>query len=113
MPYQITCDIHTHTLFSRHAYSTIMENLVAARDAGLQVLGSADHFSDMLLPSRTSATSSIFLNVDVWPRKRMAWCCSAAQRLTSCRLTDICLEWISRATTVSPMLLWANHGQPL
>lgn len=70
MPYQITCDIHTHTLFSRHAYSTIMENLAAARDAGLQVLGSADHFSDMLFTQQDIRNFQYFLNVDVWPRKK-------------------------------------------
>ena len=42
------CDIHTHTLFSRHAYSTIYENVREATAQGLEVLGSTDHFSSML-----------------------------------------------------------------
>ena len=29
---QNRCDIHTHTIFSRHAYSTVRENVLAARD---------------------------------------------------------------------------------
>lgn len=70
MPYRITCDIHTHTLFSRHAYSTIMENLAAARDAGLELLGSADHFSDMLFTQQDIRNFQYFLNMDVWPRKK-------------------------------------------
>ena len=60
------CDIHTHTLYSRHAYSTVRENVLAARDAGLELLGIADHFSDMLFPGQarrrpacvTTSTSS-------------------------------------------------------
>lgn len=70
MPYQIACDIHTHTLFSRHAYSTIMENLAAAGDAGLELLGSADHFSDMLFSQQDIRNFQYFLNMDVWPRKK-------------------------------------------
>lgn len=27
MPYLLSCDIHTHTMFSAHAYSTIEENV--------------------------------------------------------------------------------------
>ena len=38
MPYTIAADIHTHTLASRHAYSTIAENVAAARAAGLELL---------------------------------------------------------------------------
>lgn len=70
MSYQITCDIHTHTLFSRHAYSTVMENLTAARDAGLELLGLADHFSDMLFDQQDIRNFQHFLNVGVWPRKK-------------------------------------------
>lgn len=70
MPYQLNCDIHTHTLFSRHAYSTITENLASARDAGLQLLGSADHFSDMLFAQRDIRNFQYFLNMGVWPRKK-------------------------------------------
>ena len=47
---QLRCDVHTHTLYSRHAYSTILENVHAAKEAGLELLGSTDHFSSMLYP---------------------------------------------------------------
>lgn len=38
MPYLLSCDIHTHTMFSAHAYSTIEENVYWAAERGLQVL---------------------------------------------------------------------------
>ena len=72
---QNRCDVHTHTLYSRHAYSTVRENVLAARDAGLELLGVTDHFSDMLFPNTDLAHASLrdyqhFLNMSVWPR---AW----------------------------------------
>lgn len=36
-------DIHTHTLVSGHAYSTLMENAKHASEIGLKVLGTTDH----------------------------------------------------------------------
>ena len=36
-------DLHTHTLASGHAYNTMTEMAVAARDAGLKLLGITDH----------------------------------------------------------------------
>ena len=76
MPYQITCDIHTHTLFSRHAYSTIMENLVARAMRACRCWGLPITLATCFLPSRTSATSSIFSTWTSGRVKRMAWCCS-------------------------------------
>lgn len=35
-------DIHTHTLVSGHAYSTLKENLDEAKRVGLKVLGTSD-----------------------------------------------------------------------
>ena len=69
---QNRCDTHTHTLYSRHAYSTVRENVLAARDAGLELLGIADHFSDMLFPNTDLAHGSLrdyqhFINMRVWP----------------------------------------------
>ena len=37
---RISCDVHTHTLASRHAYSTIEENVRAAADQNFELLGS-------------------------------------------------------------------------
>lgn len=68
------CDIHTHTLFSRHAYSTIGECVAAAEATGLELLGSTDHYSIMIsaAPSDTPAfvrDYQHFINFDVWPRE--------------------------------------------
>lgn len=68
MPYQIKGDIHTHTMFSRHAYSTIGENVAAAKAAGLEILGSADHFSSMLFCEQDIKNFQFFCNVEIWPR---------------------------------------------
>lgn len=70
---QNLCDVHTHTLYSRHAYSTVRENVLAARDAGLELLGVTDHFSDMLFPNTDLTRGSLrdyqhFINMRVWPR---------------------------------------------
>lgn len=66
--YDIKCDIHTHTLYSRHSYSTIAENVEYAAAAGLELLGSADHFSGMLHPGHDFRDYQFFINVGVWPR---------------------------------------------
>lgn len=68
MSYSIKGDIHTHTLFSRHAYSTITENVAAARKRGLEVLGSADHFASMISPTVHIRDYQFFINQGVWPR---------------------------------------------
>lgn len=67
------CDVHTHTLFSRHAYSTVRENVLAAREAGLELLGVTDHFSDMLFPNTDLTHADVrdyqyFINMGIWPR---------------------------------------------
>ena len=69
MPYLLSCDIHTHTMFSAHAYSTIEENVYWAAERGLQVLGSADHLSSMVSPCPNDLRSyQFFINQDIWPR---------------------------------------------
>ncbi|OJV64415.1 MAG: phosphatase [Clostridiales bacterium 38-18] len=40
---QNTMDLHTHTIASGHAYSTLTENLNAAREKGLRIIGISDH----------------------------------------------------------------------
>jgi len=40
-------DLHTHTISSGHAYSTLKENIEEARDKGLKVLGVSDHAISM------------------------------------------------------------------
>ena len=65
---QNLCDVHTHTLFSRHAYSTIAENVREASEVGLELIGSADHFGDMLFTERDVRNFQYFLNTRIWPR---------------------------------------------
>lgn len=68
MAYRILGDVHTHTISSRHAYSTIQENVRAAAEAGLEVLGSTDHLSCMLFPEQHLRNFQHFLNTVIWPR---------------------------------------------
>ncbi|WP_163392595.1 phosphatase [Enterovibrio norvegicus] len=44
---KLVADTHTHTLASGHAYSTVIENAKAAKDAGLTYLCVTDHASTM------------------------------------------------------------------
>lgn len=69
MAYRILGDMHTHTLFSRHAFSTIQENVDAAAAAGLEILGSTDHFSSMLFTEQCLKNFQFFSNVGIWPRE--------------------------------------------
>ncbi len=36
-------DLHTHTMASGHGYSTLKENIDAAKEKGLKVLGLSEH----------------------------------------------------------------------
>ncbi len=45
--YNLIADLHTHTIASTHAYSTIKEMAVSARDKGLYALAITDHSSPM------------------------------------------------------------------
>jgi putative hydrolase len=40
-------DVHTHTIASGHAYSTLMENARAASEKGIKVLGTTEHGINM------------------------------------------------------------------
>lgn len=62
------CDVHTHTIFSRHAYSTIGECVAVARERGLELLGSCDHYSCMISPTLHVRDYQHFINFSVWPR---------------------------------------------
>lgn len=44
---KFVADMHTHTLASDHAYSTISENAASAAKAGLSYLGMTDHCINM------------------------------------------------------------------
>ena len=66
---RIACDVHTHTLFSRHAYSTLEENVHAASAKNLELLGVTDHFSCMLFDQQTLKNFQYFINMSAWPKE--------------------------------------------
>ena len=43
----IIADMHTHTLASTHAYSTITENCRSAAEKGIRIVAMTDHYGDM------------------------------------------------------------------
>lgn len=59
-------DLHTHSIASGHAYSTILEMAQAASDKGLQLLGITEHGPAM----KGSCQTIYFQNVKVIPRER-------------------------------------------
>ena len=40
---KIKVDLHTHTMVSHHAYSTVTENAVAASENGMEAIAITDH----------------------------------------------------------------------
>lgn len=66
---RLACDPHTHTLFSRHAYSTLEENVRAASAKGLELLGTTEHYSAMLYPEDDLRNFQYYENFHVWPRE--------------------------------------------
>lgn len=66
---QVLCDTHCHTLFSRHAYSTLEEDVRAAAAQGMELLGVTDHYSSMLYAEQTVQNWQYFLNLWAWPRR--------------------------------------------
>ncbi|MBQ9518270.1 MAG: phosphatase [Firmicutes bacterium] len=58
-------DIHTHTVASGHAYSTVKENVEYAQKIGLSLLGMSDH-----APAMPNSTQDFFFaNLGVLPRE--------------------------------------------
>ncbi|XCP86946.1 phosphatase [Roseburia hominis] len=62
---KIVLDTHTHTLVSGHAYNTIREMAMMAKEKGLEALAITDHAPNM--PG--SCHSFYFQNLDAVPRK--------------------------------------------
>ena len=54
-------DLHTHTLVSQHAYSTLYENIQAAREADFYALAITDHGPGM--PDGASSVCLAFLRL--------------------------------------------------
>lgn len=61
---QIVADLHTHTIASTHAYSTLAEMARGAKARGLIAIGITDHGPDM--PDGPHEWH--FSNMDIWPR---------------------------------------------
>lgn len=57
-------DLHTHSLFSRHAYSSLTENIEKAYDVGLEYYGFSDHQHDRF---NFGADRHNFINLGVIP----------------------------------------------
>lgn len=58
-------DLHTHTIASGHAYSTLQENIAAAKELGLKCLGVSDHGPD----SMGGPNIMYFWNLKIVPRQ--------------------------------------------
>ena len=63
----ILADLHTHTIFSRHAYSTAYENIIAAKNVGLKYVALTDHFfgDGSILENRNELTRLKFAEKDI------------------------------------------------
>ena len=68
MGYRILGDVHTHTLYSRHAYSTIQENVQAAAHAGLEWSRVDGPPEPHALPEQHVRNFQYFINMGIWPR---------------------------------------------
>ncbi len=58
-------DLHTHTIASEHAYSTLKENIEEAYQKGLKAYGFSDHAPNV----KGAPTELYFINFKVIPRK--------------------------------------------
>ena len=66
----IKTDLHTHSIFSGHAYSTIEENIRHASELGLEAMGFTDHFSGYMYNHPESLnTFGHMLNLKALPEK--------------------------------------------
>ncbi|MBR5374609.1 MAG: phosphatase [Paludibacteraceae bacterium] len=62
---KVALDVHTHTIVSGHAYSTIQEMAKAAAEKGLQILGMAEHGPTI----KGACDSAYFNNLSVIPEE--------------------------------------------
>lgn len=65
---KIKTDLHTHTLFSMHAYGTVAENVQNAKAMGLEALGITDHLSNLFYPSTKGEWYGSFSNYHAIPK---------------------------------------------
>lgn len=105
MPYLLSCDIHTHTMFSAHAYSTIEENVYWAAERGLQVLGSADHLSSMVTACPNDLRGyQFFINQDIWPRIWSGVLVLRGAEVDIVSLDEACLARTLLSRSISPAI---------
>ncbi len=73
-------DLHTHTIASGHAYSTLRENVVAAQEMGLKCLGISDHGPQTM----GGPNIMYFWNLKIVPRqyKDLKLLCGAEANIT-------------------------------
>ena len=57
-------DLHTHTVASGHAFSTLKENIEEAAAKGLKAMGTSDHYRDL---------RSLFILLILRRSKRKYW----------------------------------------
>lgn len=60
---KVLFDLHTHTVATGHAFSTLKENIEAAKNKGLIALGTSDHFEGM----EDGASRIFFKNYRIFP----------------------------------------------
>lgn len=66
--YKINVDSHVHSILTNHAYSTIEENAIHARDRGIKAIAITDHFGITEKENINNIVASI-ANRKVLPRK--------------------------------------------
>lgn len=71
MPIKPVFDLHTHTMASGHAYSTLLENLTEAKHKGLLAMGTSDHSPGMI-----HTTHKAFLKTTKYCRAHSKVCAS-------------------------------------
>ncbi len=57
--YTVKVDPHTHTIASVHAFSTLGENALVAKEKGLEAIAMTDHFGEDFLPVSISGKNMI------------------------------------------------------
>ena len=72
--YEIKTDTHTHTIFSGHAYSTVEENVRAAKEQGMEAVAITDHFSRLFVPDTSFQYYGNFGNFKALPEEWYGGC---------------------------------------
>lgn len=65
----VRTDLHTHSIFSMHAYSTIEENLRNGAELGMEAVGISDHYSGLFYPTTEFPWYSHMINYKALPQE--------------------------------------------